>query len=230
MGDRFTELLSDYIDDEDVPAAERRRIERHLGGCVDCRATLAELRQVADRGRALPDSAPDRDLWPGVAARIAGHGSRPGSQRRAAAQAFRRRFSFTLPQLAAAALALMVLSGGTVWLARVGSPGTDFEPLSAQVDPPPMAPDRLAAPGDDAAALAASELERSLGAGRVQLDPETVAVLQASLAVANQAIVDCQRALAADSSNPRVAAQLASARRLKLMLLRHAADLTSERP
>jgi hypothetical protein len=169
-------------------------------------------------------------LWPEVAARIGVQGTLLAFQRGSASQSFRRRVSFTLPQLAAAALALMVLSGGTVWLARIGSPGTDFEPLAAQVDPPSTARDTPAGSGDDAASRAAAELERTLGAGRDRLDPETFDVLQASLAIANQAIIDCQRALAANPTSSDVSAQLATAQQMKLMLLQRAGDLTGDRP
>src|SRR6476661_311378 len=108
--DAFTDRLSDYLDDEDLGDRERREIAVHLEGCAECRATLRELRAVTARAAALADTPPDADLWAGVRQRI----DVPPA---AAASAFRRltprrRFSFTLPQLVAASLALMVLSGG----------------------------------------------------------------------------------------------------------------------
>src|SRR5262249_10851293 len=104
--DPFAEQLSDYLDDE-LSAGERASVERHLAECAACRRTLGELREVVRRASALDDSAPDGDLWAGVAARL----ERP----RFAASRVRRVVSFTLPQLAAASLTLMVLSGGLVW-------------------------------------------------------------------------------------------------------------------
>ena len=63
-----------------------------------------------------------------------------------------RRFSFTLPQLAAATLAVMLLSGGVVWMARSGDPRADFEPLSAQTTrTPAVAPAAIADTPYDAA-------------------------------------------------------------------------------
>lgn len=228
MDDEYTELLSDYLDDEDVPPGERARIERHLRGCAACRATLVELRLVAEHGRTLPDSPPAHDLWPGVAARI-GVSRASTSPARWPALALRRRVSFTVPQLAAAALAVMVLSGGTVWLARVGSPGTDFEPLSAQVDPSSSVPRGAeTAVGDGADMDASAELDRAVGGG-ARLDPATLEVLRAGLATANRAIDDCQRALEAEPSNPELNAHLTNARGIKLMLLQHAGNLAADR-
>ena len=72
MADPFTDLLSDYLDDEELSLEERHRIEQHLAECGECRATLAELREVALQASALVDTPPTVDLWPGVAARIGG--------------------------------------------------------------------------------------------------------------------------------------------------------------
>jgi anti-sigma factor RsiW len=112
-----TDRLSEYADDE-LSAAERTTVERHLSGCAECRQVLAELRDVSARARGLIDTPPAADLWPGVAAAVA---QQPRGRARPA-----RRVSFTLPQLVAASLALMLLSGGMVWMARLGGERTDF--------------------------------------------------------------------------------------------------------
>ena len=70
MADPFTDLLSDYLDDEELSLEERHRIEQHLAECAECRATLAELREVTLQASTLVDTPPAVDLWPGVAARI----------------------------------------------------------------------------------------------------------------------------------------------------------------
>src|SRR5439155_663556 len=62
---------------------------------------------VVTNARALDDRPPSADLWPAVAARI-GLSSR--------ARPVVRRFSFTVPQLAAASVVLALLSGGAAWL------------------------------------------------------------------------------------------------------------------
>ena len=106
ISDPWTTRLSDYLDGE-LSEAERRALERHLGACPACTATVARLLQVVERARALPDRPPGADLWSGVAARIA---EPPSSAERRAVRG--RRWAFSLPQLAAAALAVAFTSGG----------------------------------------------------------------------------------------------------------------------
>jgi len=43
--DRFTDLLSDYLD-HDLPRGEAEALERHLAECAECRDTLAALERV----------------------------------------------------------------------------------------------------------------------------------------------------------------------------------------
>jgi len=221
--DAFTDRLSEYLDD-DLSAEERRQVSEHLAACEGCRATLQELRQIVLEAAALTDSAPTRDLWSGVAARID-----PSRQLRARVSPFRRaissRLSFTLPQLAAAGLTLMVLSGGLVWMARSGNPQADFQPVSAEVQTDTATiPAKFADRHYDEAI---ADLQRVLDAERTQLDPETVRVLEKNLASIDAAIDQCRRALKADPSNIYLNTHLADARQRKLVLLRRAAALAN---
>ncbi len=81
MNDVWTDRLSDYLDGE-LSERDCRALERHLGECAECEATLAELRSVVGEARLLADEPPEVDLWPAIAARI-GAGARreahPGS-------------------------------------------------------------------------------------------------------------------------------------------------------
>lgn len=216
--DAFTDRLSEYLDDE-LSATERATVDAHLNTCIACRTTLEELRAVIERAAALPDAPPDRELWSGVAARI----SRP------TLSPFRRaisaRLSFTLPQVAAASLALMVLSGGLVWMARSGDRRADIPPVNAQVvDDAPVTRAKFADAQYDAAV---SELKQTLDAGRAKLDPETVHVLEQNLAAIDRAIDQCRRALDRDPANVYLNTHLADARQRKLVLLRRAAALAA---
>src|SRR2546426_554958 len=120
MTDQWTDRLSEYLDGE-LAAAERSALEAHLAGCAACASTLDELRRVVARARALDDRPPTTDLWQPIAEQIGitseAHRVASLEQQRA-----RRRVSFTVPQLTAAAIALMVLSGSTAWL-WLGQPG-----------------------------------------------------------------------------------------------------------
>jgi anti-sigma factor RsiW len=221
--DTITDRLSDYLDDDgELSARERADIEAHLATCVECRQICDDLRAIAAAAGRLHDDAPDRDLWTGVAARITAAGS--------PAVAFERkqprRFSFTLPQLAAAGIALMVLSGSMVYMARSGENGADFPAISA--DPgggaDAIVPVSLADPQYDSAI---ADLEQALEEGRARLDPETIKVLEQNLASIDLAIEQCRRALDADPANAFLTSHLASARQRKLALLRRATALTA---
>lgn len=142
-----SERLSGYLDG-DLAASEREPLARHLERCAACAATLAELTRVRDQARALPPlAAPDR-VWAGIEARLAGAPRVVDL----AAHRERRRWSFTTPQLAAAAAALMVVSGSVAWLAgqyqRPGAPRVETPVLAARPLPPPSGDTTAPAPAD----------------------------------------------------------------------------------
>ena len=117
MPAHWTDRLSEYLDRE-LSAAEEAAADEHLGRCAACRHTLAELREVRALARQLAPTPPDTDLWPAIAAAI---GS-AAAVRRTEVTPLRapRRYTFSLPQLAAAGIALAALTGSGVWLARGG--------------------------------------------------------------------------------------------------------------
>jgi anti-sigma factor RsiW len=226
MQDAYTDRLSDYLDDEDLSANERNRLTAHLAVCGACREVLADLRQIRAAATALHDDVPASDLWPEIAAQI-----QPPVVAQVAAFRPRRtsrRFSFTLPQLVAAGLALMVLSGGAVWLARYGGSQTDFEPIQAQTTEPELGLERIdVASGTYDRAIA--ELERALDRERAQLDPETLRVIDDNLRAIDRAIDDCRRALGSDRANVYLASHLFNAQKRKLAILRRASTLADAR-
>jgi hypothetical protein len=225
--DSYTDRLSDYLDGELEPG-ERAQVEAHLAACLACRTTLAELRQVVARAGSLRDSLPASDLWPGIAPRLEPSTSDDEGRVRPFQQRARRRFSFTLPQLAAAGLALMVLSGGLVWMAQSGNPRADFPLVSAETDAVPdasrIAPANFADTNYDEAI---GDLEQILEGGRARLDPETIRVLEDNLRAIDQAIDQSRRALANDPANTYLNRHLARAKQRKLALLRRASGIAT---
>ena len=216
MTDRWIERLSEYLDGE-LPATERAALEAHLETCNDCSAVLSDLRRVVDRARVAEEYVPRRDLWPGIASRI--------GATRAASPRIGRRWSFSLPQLAAAAILLMTLSGGATWLLRpttlspVGGPIATMAPAGT-----PVAVNASSSASQSYAA-AVADLERVLASGRGQLDTTTVRVIEQNLAAIDQAIAQAQRALLVDPANLYLNTHLAETMRRKLDLLRQAATL-----
>jgi hypothetical protein len=223
MTDRFTDRLSRYLDDELAPA-ERAEVAEHLARCETCRRTLDELRAVVAMAAALPPIEPRADLWPGIRERLHAAGNDAALPiETAARRPVRRRFSFSAPQLAAAAVALMLVSGGAVWLA-----------LGAQAAPQPVAslPVAQDSPGvgrlvsDEATYQATlAELERALAASRDRLDPVTIAVLESNLRLIDAAIAEAADALARDPGNAYLSEHLGQTREKKIEVLRRAAAI-----
>ncbi len=134
-----------------------------------------------------------------------------------------RRFSFSFPQLAAASIALMILSSGTAWLF-----------VSAGGQPAAVAEREVPAPGmvsyepgvaERKYGTAIADLERVLTERRSQLAPETVQVIEQNLRIIDRAIFQARRALAADPSSSYLNDHLSRTMRQKLEFLRRATAL-----
>ncbi len=221
--DRWMDRLSEYLDGELAPG-ERRELEGHLAQCAACRTTVEELRAVVARAAALEDRPPAEDLWPGVARGI-GVGE-PGVVPLESRRRRTRRLALTLPQLAAAAVVLMAISGGTVWLAGPHAAATrpSAEARGATRPGGMVAPAALISGGYDAAVR---DLETVLAQNRGRLDTATVRVLEHNLQLIDSAIAESRRALAADPASPYLNAHLADTMEQKLELLRQAARLAA---
>jgi hypothetical protein len=203
MNDQWTDRLSEYLDGE-LAAGERTALEAHLTTCAACRATLDELRKVVARAKALEDRPPSTELWSGIHARLT-PGRRPGVSRDATS----RRVSFSVPQLLAASIALILLSGSGVWLA--------LQPRSPVRDGPVVVTPAVWTGRTDAAI---SELQDVLSRSESRLDTATVRVVRENLAVIDRAIAEARNALAADPGNAYLNLHLANTMRRKLELLR----------
>jgi hypothetical protein len=226
----WTDRLSDYIDG-DVTASERADMEAHLVECSACRGVLEELRAVVVRARAAPESLPARDLWPGIAAAIdapvalgraaTGVIALPGAEGPVPA---RRRLVLTAPQLAAAAVALVIVSSLSTWaaaaaLARGGPAEPEARGAAIFSVDVPSAPTGLAEELES--------LEEALARSSAGLDADTRRIIQKNLAVIERAIDESRRALVVDPGNAFLESHLDRAYRRKLTYLREAAQLAS---
>src|SRR5262249_47554267 len=155
-----------------------------LAGCPVCSATLEDLKVVVSQARSLQDQPPAKDLWNGIAQRIV---PPPATTRAPVSRWRERRFSFSIPQLAAAGIALLLVVGGVArwaWSASSTVSSTDVAATDRGSVPALTAgpgPVSLAAfSGSDSAV---AQLERALEAGRGRLDTATVRIIRENLQI-----------------------------------------------
>lgn len=212
--DPWIDRLSEYIDGELQPD-ERAAVERHLRMCADCRETVADLRAVVERASSLPDRVPAADLWPEIEPRIA----RTGLPRKVT-------LTFSVAQLAAAAVVLLSVSVGLFWMMRPASEDVSGTAPSARESRAPaiVLPVRFA---DETYKKALDDLERALEEGRNRLDPGTIAIVEQNLKTIDTAIAQSRQALEADPANTYLNNHLAQARRRKLALLQRVSAMAN---
>lgn len=222
------ETMHDLLDGL-VRPSEEMRLRGHLRACAGCREEFAALEAAVTALRDLPDEARAPDgLWSGIESRIAQAATQtPGDSDKVlsldSARRSPRRFSLTLPQLAAAAVVVSLVSAGTVWtaLSRGNGGGPGIVPASASAVGSPSA--RVVSLGETGYDEAVVQLETIIEQGRHVLSPETLATLEASLRTIDGAIADVRGALEADPSSELLARLLANHQRSKLRVLRQAA-------
>ncbi|PYP37912.1 MAG: hypothetical protein DMD48_10580 [Gemmatimonadetes bacterium] len=220
MNDLWTNRLSEYLDGE-LDSTERAALEAHLATCGACYATLSELRGVVAYAKTLVDSEPATDLWPDIRARLV-QGSEP---RRHASGVRSRRFSFTVPQLLAASIALVLLSSGGAYMAL--RPGTSkVTPQPAAVRQQGIMTVANVDRGTTDAAIA--DLQATLTQNESRLDTTTVRIVRQNLAIIDRAIVEARIALQKDPGNAYLNLHLADTMRRKVELLRRVNDIAAQ--
>jgi len=220
MNDLWTNRLSEYLDGE-LDSTERAALEAHLATCGACYATLSELRGVVAYAKTLVDSEPATDLWPDIRARLV-QGSEP---RRHASGVRSRRFTFTVPQLLAASIALVLLSSGGAYMAL--RPGTSkVTPQPAAVRQQGIMTVANVDRGTTDAAIA--DLQATLTQNESRLDTTTVRIVRQNLAIIDRAIVEARIALQKDPGNAYLNLHLADTMRRKVELLRRVNDIAAQ--
>jgi len=212
------------------PEAEAE-VREHLETCSQCRDELSALAELLDGLGGLPlEAQPARDLWPQIAWRMEGSqagGSVPAevdhpeqSDAQALEPRIGRRVNVPAWQLLAASIALIVISGSSVWAFLSGR----MDPGGLQ-SPVQQAPTQLVDWEETYGGYdeAVEDLESVLERGREVLDPETVRVLEENLQTIDRAIQDAEDALMQDPASTVFQRFLADSLRKKMNLLRQAA-------
>lgn len=229
---QWTDMLSEFLDGG-LNDEGRREVEAHLAECGPCRTILADLREIRDAAARLGSPPPRRDLWPGIAAVIGTAGARPrggvirlptGARDRERSPSAARGLFLTVPQMAAAAVALAVASAALTWAAGPGIAARDIgSPLPTRDGPVSMVSEVAAPPPDLVQELSA--LESVLAEARERLDPNTLRILEKNLKVIERAIEDSRQALAVDPGNAFLRRHLEATYREKADYLRETRDL-----
>lgn len=203
-------LAGDAVDGV-VDAAAARRIDEHAAACPECRALLADLRAIRTAARGLPGHAPPERVWAAVRSslRDAGAAGKPAGG---------------LWQGLAAAALLVLLAGGLGWIGAKLTPlagnGGHRLAVAAAIE--------TAEDVESQYAPAIAGLEAIAAGSRDSLDAETAEVLQANLAVIDQAIDASRAALEVEPASPLAIESLLDSLRSKLALLEDMVALINE--
>jgi predicted anti-sigma-YlaC factor YlaD len=215
--------LNDFLE-ELLSREDEAEVQEHLAACHECRETMHSLRGLTEELAELPvEAEPERDLWSEIATRIESVPQGASDVEVIPIEAHlpptKGKRSFSLWQMAAASVALAIISGASVWYI-VGSGGVRSGPTVADL------PTSVRTVAFDAAVseyeAAVADLEALLDTGREVLEPETVLVLEENLRIIDTAIAESREALAEDPASELLGRMLTSNMRRKLALLRQA--------
>ncbi|MDZ4862601.1 MAG: zf-HC2 domain-containing protein [Gemmatimonadota bacterium] len=190
--------LDAYIDGTLAPG-ERAAVDAHLTQCAACREALEKMRRLLLDSRALPQSiTPARDLWAGIAPRLA-----PPEPARVPGW----RAPSSPIGLAAAAILLLALGGAIgATLSHRLRPATDTGFTAARA--------RYAA--------ATATLAEQLAADPALLAVTTRSVIAQDLGILDAAIREAGTALAADPGNAALELMLLAREQQRIDLLERA--------
>jgi hypothetical protein len=205
--------------DGTLTEAELHEVELHLAGCAGCAEEERRLRALLARLAAMPrEMSPSRDLWPGIAERIAAVRPRP------AAAGPRRIWSWS-PALLAAAAAVVVALGG---LARVWPPASGPETPTGALHEAAWTTDPALLAAEREYARATAQLMAALQARKATLPPETMAAVEKDLTTIDAALRQVRGALRQDPANPQLSHMLASTHQKKLDVLQRVVRLSTQ--
>jgi hypothetical protein len=245
----FAGHLANFLE-RDADETTRLGMEAHAASCLACGTLLADLHAIRTHAAHLPERAPTRDLWAGIAARI----ETPVVELTNGRTAPRRRLAgWQHPRLVAglAAAGLVAITATvthelTVRAVTVNLPARVAQALLAPTDTvsraTATAANRLPAVSPSGASTPArlvanrpsvqhtyeteiASLRLVLDRRRPQLDSATVAVVEYNLKVIDVAIAQCKQALRKDPASRFLLESLNDAMDNKVQLLRTAAAL-----
>ena len=219
--------LHDALDGT-LSGEEAADMRRHLGGCVACRNELEAIDAVRQAAAALPRSIePERDLWPGIAERLAAEGVvRTSFGRGTAGHAAIGRKAVPLRWVAAAAVVIVAV---TLAYQLGRSQRTTMVAEDVAGDPTPAVVAASASPDVELELQEVrDDLRARLEVRRDVLDPATLQIIDDNLELIDGAIERISAALESDPGNARLTRQLVFAYRQQIDLLRRSTEMPLE--
>ena len=221
--DAIAELVDGALD-----PAQQRDLERHVAGCADCRALIADLKSIQAAAFTLERHEPPARAWQTIRDRVA---AEPLSDSRGRVLAWpRTRTAWGVWMAAAAALLIVTTAGIYSIVNEPAAPHRDIAADRAASDNPPTA-------ASIAAELAAAEehydkairgLEQIARSESGELDPQTAALVQKNLQVIDHAIGESRAALNVEPTSTQAQDSLFEAMRTKVAVLQQTVELINE--
>ena len=189
------ELLSDYIDGE-LELGEQVKIERHLGDCEPCRAVRDDLLQIVHFSHQLPEQAPSGALWARIQSDIAeqrpaGFLSRAGAWWTSAQS---RHFNLSIPQMAAAAAALVIVLSIGVMMTRQNGASNEMAMISSAAGAAPQV-QVLSSADLQQLEKQISNLSASIEQRKVSWDPALRVKFEKNMLLIEQSLAECRHQL-----------------------------------
>lgn len=222
----YREAIAEFVDGT-LDAAGQRELERHVAGCADCRALVADLKSIQAAAFTLERRDPPAAAWKTIRDRIA---AEPLPDTRGRVLAWPRTRTAWGVWMAAAAALVLVTTAGIVSILNEPAP-THQDERAADPSPAPVNIESIQAEFQAATEhyeKAIQGLEQIAKQQSGELDPQTAALLQKNLQVIDQAIGDSRAALNLQPTSTEVQDSLFDAMRTKVAVLQQTVELINE--
>ncbi len=222
----YRDAIAEFVDGS-LDAAGRRALERHVEGCVDCRALVGDLKSIQAAAFTLQRHDPPAHAWEAIRARVA---AEPVPDARGRLLAWPRTRMARGLWLAAAAAIIAATTVGIYPLLEkrrhqdavaITTPATDNTDPIASIQAEFQA-------AEEHYDKAIRGLEQIAKTDSGDLDPQVAAVLQKNLQVIDRAIGESRAALKSQPASSDAQDSLFDAMRTKVAVLQQTVELINE--